>query len=124
MIRHTCIIHSRVFKPLDRAFLLRRDRQLNSINLILRAFDFPRNFARLAEPLEQQSRVQVGFEPSHARLGLELSPAHLWHDIKEHARLRFPTGIAALQYNVLQKLAYGSVLLVLLPMVILLMLEN
>lgn len=49
----------------------------------------------------------------------ELSPSHLWHDIKEHARLRFPTGIAALQYNILQKLAYGSVLLVMLPGVIL-----
>jgi thiosulfate reductase cytochrome b subunit len=49
----------------------------------------------------------------------ELSPAHLWHDINEHARLRFPTGAAALKYNVLQKLAYGSVLFVLLPLVIL-----
>ena len=49
----------------------------------------------------------------------ELSPAHLWHDIKEHARLRFPTGAAALNYNILQKLAYGSVLFVLLPLVIL-----
>jgi thiosulfate reductase cytochrome b subunit len=49
----------------------------------------------------------------------ELSPAHLWHDIKEHARLRFPTGAAALSYNVLQKLAYAGVLLVLLPGVIL-----
>jgi thiosulfate reductase cytochrome b subunit len=49
----------------------------------------------------------------------ELSPAHLWHDIKEHAALRFPTGPAALNYNILQKLAYGSVLLVLLPLVIL-----
>ena len=49
----------------------------------------------------------------------ELSPAHLWHDIKEHAQLRFPTGAAALKYNILQKLAYGSVLFVLLPLVIL-----
>jgi thiosulfate reductase cytochrome b subunit len=49
----------------------------------------------------------------------ELSPAHLWHDIKEHARLRFPTGAAALNYNVLQKLAYAGVLFVLLPGVIL-----
>ncbi|WP_296678025.1 cytochrome b/b6 domain-containing protein [Novosphingobium sp.] len=49
----------------------------------------------------------------------ELAPAHLLHDIKEHARLRFPTGAAALQYNVLQKLAYGAVLFVLLPGVIL-----
>jgi thiosulfate reductase cytochrome b subunit len=49
----------------------------------------------------------------------ELRPAHLWHDIKQHARLRFPTGAAALDYNVLQKLAYAGVLLVLLPGVIL-----
>lgn len=48
----------------------------------------------------------------------ELAPAHLWHDIRNHARLRFPTGAAALDYNVLQKLAYGGVLLVLLPGVI------
>lgn len=49
----------------------------------------------------------------------ELAPAHLWHDIKEHAQLRFPTGIAAMHYNILQKLAYGSVLFVLLPGIIL-----
>ncbi|MFM5917114.1 MAG: cytochrome b/b6 domain-containing protein [Novosphingobium sp.] len=49
----------------------------------------------------------------------ELTPSHLWHDIKEHAALRFPTGAAALQYNILQKLAYGGVLFVLLPGVIL-----
>ena len=45
-------------------------------------------------------------------------PSHLWHDIKEHARLRFPTGLAALRYNILQKLAYVGVLFVLLPLVI------
>ena len=49
----------------------------------------------------------------------ELAPAHLWHDIVEHARLRFPTGAAALRYNVLQKLAYGTVLLLLLPGIVL-----
>nr|WP_246448194.1 cytochrome b/b6 domain-containing protein [Novosphingobium flavum] len=49
----------------------------------------------------------------------EWSPAHIWGDIKQHARLRFPTGAAALRYNVLQKLAYGSVLFVLLPLIIL-----
>ena len=48
----------------------------------------------------------------------ELHPAHLWHDIVEHARLKFPTGAAALRYNILQKLAYGGVLFVLLPLVI------
>ena len=49
----------------------------------------------------------------------ELKPSHIWHDIKQHARLRFPTGAAALNYNVLQKTAYLGVLLVLLPLVIL-----
>ena len=49
----------------------------------------------------------------------ELTPAHLWHDIKAHAQLRFPTGLAALRYNILQKLAYGGVLFVLLPGIIL-----
>ena len=48
----------------------------------------------------------------------EWRPAHIWHDIKEHARLRFPTGVAALRYNVLQKLAYASVLFVLIPLMI------
>ncbi|MFM5948656.1 MAG: cytochrome b/b6 domain-containing protein [Novosphingobium sp.] len=49
----------------------------------------------------------------------ELTPRHLWHDVREHARLRFPTGAAALRYNVLQKLAYSAVLLVLLPGIVL-----
>ena len=49
----------------------------------------------------------------------EWHPAHLLHDVIEHARLRFPTGEAALRYNVLQKLAYCGVLFVLLPGVIL-----
>ena len=48
----------------------------------------------------------------------EWSPGHIWQDIKDHARLRFPTGAAALNYNILQKLAYISVLFVLLPMMI------
>ncbi|MBT0667989.1 cytochrome b/b6 domain-containing protein [Novosphingobium profundi] len=42
----------------------------------------------------------------------------LWHDVTEHARLRFPKGEAALRYSVLQKLAYASVLFVLLPLMI------
>jgi Ni/Fe-hydrogenase b-type cytochrome subunit len=48
----------------------------------------------------------------------ELAPAHIWHDIREHARLRFPTGAAALRYNVLQKGSYVGVLFVLLPLMI------
>jgi thiosulfate reductase cytochrome b subunit len=65
-----------------------------------------------------------GLIGGHLRRGIlprlaELAPAHLWHDIREHAALRFPTGAAALNYNVLQKLAYASVLLGLLPLVVL-----
>lgn len=49
----------------------------------------------------------------------ELSPRHILHDITEHARLRFPTGAAALRYNVLQKGSYVGVIFVLLPLIIL-----
>lgn len=49
----------------------------------------------------------------------ELRPAHVWADIKHHARLQFPTGEAAQRYNVLQKFAYLSVLIVLIPGMIL-----
>ncbi|URD62406.1 cytochrome b/b6 domain-containing protein [Sphingomonas sp. KRR8] len=48
----------------------------------------------------------------------EIRPAHIWHDITEHARLRFPTGAAALRYNILQKLSYAGVIFVLLPLII------
>jgi len=48
----------------------------------------------------------------------EWRPGRIWHDITEHARLRFPTGAAALRYNVLQKIAYAGVLFGLLPLVI------
>jgi Ni/Fe-hydrogenase b-type cytochrome subunit len=51
--------------------------------------------------------------------GRELTPTHLWQDIKDHARLRFPTGAAALRYNVLQKGAYAKTLFLLLPILIL-----
>lgn len=49
----------------------------------------------------------------------EWSPRHLWHEVKEHARLRFPTGTAALDYNSLQKFSYVGVIFILLPLVIL-----
>ncbi len=49
----------------------------------------------------------------------EWRPAHLWQDVRDHARLRFPAGAAALRYSVLQKLAYALVLFVLLPGMIL-----
>jgi len=49
----------------------------------------------------------------------EVKPRHIWHDIREHARLRFPTGDAALRYNILQKLSYVAVIFILLPLMIL-----
>jgi thiosulfate reductase cytochrome b subunit len=49
----------------------------------------------------------------------ELRPGHIWHDIKQHARLRFPKGAAALRYNILQKASYIGVIFVLIPLMIL-----
>ena len=49
----------------------------------------------------------------------ELSPHHLWNDIKRHARLDFPKGAASRSYNTLQKLSYVIVILLLLPLMIL-----
>jgi thiosulfate reductase cytochrome b subunit len=48
----------------------------------------------------------------------EWRPAHIWRDIRDHARLRFPKGAAALVYNPLQKVAYAGVLFGLLPLLI------
>lgn len=49
----------------------------------------------------------------------ELHPRHIWRDIRDHARLRFPTGLAALRYNILQKIAYLTLLFGLLPLIVL-----
>ena len=49
----------------------------------------------------------------------EARPSHVWADVKDHAQLKFPTGAAALKYNILQKLAYSAVLFGLLPLMIL-----
>ena len=49
----------------------------------------------------------------------QLSPRRLWHEILDHARLRFPKGEAARRYNALQKGAYLGVIFVLLPLMIL-----
>jgi len=53
--------------------------------------------------------------PDHA----ELAPRHLWHEIVAHARLRFPKGEEARHYNVLQKLSYFGVAVILLPLMVL-----
>lgn len=50
--------------------------------------------------------------------GRELAPSNIAHDIVQHARLKFPKGEAAKRYHILQKLAYGGVVLVLLPLVV------
>lgn len=55
-------------------------------------------------------RVRRLMEPSVAEL------RHIPESVVEHARLRFPEGEAARTYNVLQKLTYLLVLLLLLPM--------
>ena len=51
--------------------------------------------------------------------GHELTPRHILADIKNHALLRFPKGEAARRYNTLQKLAYLSIVFVLIPLQIL-----
>ena len=48
----------------------------------------------------------------------EWSPFHIWQDVKDHARLRFPRGQAAARYGILQKLSYIGVIFVLLPLMI------
>jgi thiosulfate reductase cytochrome b subunit len=49
----------------------------------------------------------------------ELAPRHIWRDIRNHARLRFPTGAEARDYNILQKLSYLGVIFLLLPLMVL-----
>jgi len=46
------------------------------------------------------------------------NPRHIWSEIKQHARLRFARGDEARQYNVLQKVTYMLVAIVLLPMMV------
>ncbi len=49
----------------------------------------------------------------------ELGPANIVHDIVQHAKLKFPKGEDSKRYHILQKLAYGGVVLVVIPLVIL-----
>jgi thiosulfate reductase cytochrome b subunit len=68
--------------------------------------------------------VAYGFLSGHFRRDLtpkraQLTMRHLWHEIVDHARLRFPKGAEARQYNVLQKLAYLVVIGILLPLMVL-----
>jgi thiosulfate reductase cytochrome b subunit len=52
--------------------------------------------------------------PSRAQLGWR----HILHEILQHVRLRHATGVAALEYNVLQKFAYIVVIFVLVPLML------
>jgi thiosulfate reductase cytochrome b subunit len=52
-------------------------------------------------------------------LPLKSDLRHLGRDIIDHIRLRFPKGEAAKHYNVLQKIAYFSVVFILGPLVVL-----
>ncbi|MBW6422862.1 cytochrome b/b6 domain-containing protein [Rhizobium sp. XQZ8] len=67
--------------------------------------------------------LAYGFLSPHFRrdlvpAGKELTPAHLGHEVVNHARLRFPKGPEARHYNTLQKLTYLAVIFLLLPLMI------
>lgn len=64
------------------------------------------------------SLIGSHFRRDLAPTAKEVEPRNLWHEIKEHARLRFPKGENARRYNALQKLTYLLVILVLLPLMI------
>lgn len=68
--------------------------------------------------------VCLGLANGHLRKDLaptvnDLSPRHLWREILDHARLRFPKGEEARHYNALQKLTYVGVIALLLPLMVL-----
>ncbi len=48
----------------------------------------------------------------------ELTPSHLAYDVKEHLAFRFHDAASPLAFNVLQKIAYATLIFVLLPLVI------
>jgi thiosulfate reductase cytochrome b subunit len=45
----------------------------------------------------------------------ELAPSNIAHDVVSHAKLKFPKGEEAKRYHILQKLAYGGVIFILIP---------
>ncbi|MGZ9811213.1 cytochrome b/b6 domain-containing protein [Pseudoroseicyclus sp. H15] len=49
----------------------------------------------------------------------ELRPSHVWGAIKHHAMLRLPRGEEARHYNVLQKISYVLVIVILIPTMVL-----
>jgi thiosulfate reductase cytochrome b subunit len=65
----------------------------------------------------------LSFAAGHVRRDLlptraEIAPRHVARDLWNHLRLKFPSGEAARRYNVLQKLAYLSVIFILAPMML------
>jgi thiosulfate reductase cytochrome b subunit len=70
--------------------------------------------------------LYLGYSIVSGHLGRDLLPrlkemriSNIVHDIVQHARLKFPKGEEAKRYHILQKLAYGGVVLVLVPGIIL-----
>jgi thiosulfate reductase cytochrome b subunit len=66
----------------------------------------------------------AGLAGGHLRRDLlptrdQLKPRHIWRDIADHARLRFPKGETARTYNVLQKLTYLAMIAAVLPLMLL-----
>lgn len=59
------------------------------------------------------------FRRDFAPTGDQLRPKHLFKEIADHARLRFPKGKEARRYNALQKLAYIGVAFLILPLMVL-----
>ena len=55
----------------------------------------------------------------HDLLTTKADRASIWQSIKDHARFKHASGEAAIPYNVLQKIAYLSVIFILLPLIIL-----
>lgn len=58
------------------------------------------------------------FRRDLAPSGKEVAPRYIWHEIVEHAHLRFPKGDSARRYNALQKLAYIVAAFILLPLML------
>ena len=68
------------------------------------------------------SYVAYSFLTKHVQRDLlttKTDRASIWQSIKDHARFKHASGEAAIPYNVLQKIAYLSVIFILLPLVIL-----
>jgi Ni/Fe-hydrogenase b-type cytochrome subunit len=66
--------------------------------------------------------LSYSFLSKHVQKELLVTPkdrASFWQSVKDHIRLKHPSGKDAIPYNVLQKLAYLSVIFILLPLIIL-----